>query len=169
VFRDDGEGASAALNVHGASGVPDLEASLDDLTASAPNLASVALVVGWFGDDLRAGKIAIRPCVEAATTGTYPESWSVNGVTRRRAGGQPGGRQACLWRHAIALELVGAQRRQARKGALARQRAARRMNGECHENNPNCHGPRMRAAQLTRSLTSPVSQDSTGWPARGGP
>ncbi len=85
VFRDDGEGASAALNVHGAGGVPDLEASLDDLTASAPDLASVALVVGWFGDDLRAGKIAIRPCVEAAATDTYPESWSVNGIARADA------------------------------------------------------------------------------------
>lgn len=94
VFRDDGEGVSAPLNVHGAA--PDLEMSLDDLTAAAPNLASVALVVGWFGDDLRAGEIAIRPCVEAADTLTYPESWSVNGVARAEARlvSQQGGRPA---------------------------------------------------------------------------
>lgn len=85
VFNDGGEGASTALNVHGVSGAADLEASLDDLQAGAPNLASVALVVGWFGDDLRAGQIVIRPCVESADKQTYPESWSVNGISREGA------------------------------------------------------------------------------------
>jgi hypothetical protein len=33
----------------------------------------------------------------------------------------------------ITLELVGPQRRQARKGALARQRAARIRNLNCHD------------------------------------
>lgn len=85
VFRDDGEGASTALNVHAAAGVPDLDASLDDLTAQAPNVKTVSLVVGWFGDDLRAGSISIRPGVEDAGRTTYPQTWSVNGVARADA------------------------------------------------------------------------------------
>jgi hypothetical protein len=83
VFADDGNGGSAALNIHGA--VPDMEASLDDLTALAPNMGAVSLVVGWFGDDLRAGTIAVRPGVEDAAKDTYPLVWSVDGVARSEA------------------------------------------------------------------------------------
>jgi hypothetical protein len=85
VAADDGAGGSVSQNVHGAGGVIDLVASLDDLQAAAPNLDTVALVVGWFGDDLRAGQIAIRPGVEAAEKDTYPESWSVAGLARSEA------------------------------------------------------------------------------------
>jgi hypothetical protein len=85
VAADDGAGGSVAQNVHGAGGVTDLVASLDDLQAVAPNLDTVALVVGWFGDDLRAGHIAIRPGVEAAEKTTYPEEWRVAGLARSEA------------------------------------------------------------------------------------
>lgn len=83
VFSDDGEGASTAQNVHGSG--PDLDASLDDLTALAPNLGAVSLVVGWFGDDLRAGSIRIRPGVEDTVRETYPQVWRVDGVAREDA------------------------------------------------------------------------------------
>lgn len=83
VFADDGNGGSSALNIHGA--VPDMEASLDDLTALAPNVGAVSLVVGWFGDDLRAGAIRIRPGVEDAVKQTYPLVWRVDGVARAAA------------------------------------------------------------------------------------
>ncbi len=85
VAADDGAGATVSQNVHGAGGEADLVASLDDLQAAAPNLDSVALVVGWFGDDLGAGSIAIRPGVEAADKQTYPQSWSVAGLARADA------------------------------------------------------------------------------------
>jgi len=85
VFSDDGDGASTAQNVHTAAGVPDLDASLDDLIAQAPNMGAVSLVVGWFGDDLRAGSISVRPGVEEDVRTTYPQSWSVNGVARADA------------------------------------------------------------------------------------
>ncbi len=39
-------------------------ASLDALQALCPNLAHVALVVSWFGDDLRAGACRITPRTE---------------------------------------------------------------------------------------------------------
>jgi hypothetical protein len=85
VFEDDGEGATIAQNVHAAAGVADLDASLDDLQAQAPNIGAVSLVVGWFGDDLRAGSIQIKPGVEDAARTTYPLTWSVNGVARGAA------------------------------------------------------------------------------------
>jgi hypothetical protein len=96
VAADDGEGGTVWQNVHGATGEADLIASLDDLQALAPNLDSVSLVVGWFGDDLRAGETAIRPGVETADKTTWPEEWSVAGLTRLEARlvSQAGGRPA---------------------------------------------------------------------------
>jgi hypothetical protein len=85
VTEDLGDGRSLPLNAHNSSGLADLKASLDELQALAPNLTSVSLVVGWFGDDLRAGTIAIKPGVEEAVRNTYPESWSVAGIARTGA------------------------------------------------------------------------------------
>jgi len=85
VSEDDGFGKTAPLNAHNASGTSDFNASLDDLQALAPNLNSVSLVVGWFGNDLRAGSIAVRPGVEESARKTYPETWSVAGVGRAGA------------------------------------------------------------------------------------
>ncbi|GGD93360.1 hypothetical protein GCM10011390_10170 [Aureimonas endophytica] len=66
--------------LHGAS---DFAASLDELTALCPRLERAALVVSWFGTDLRAGSCAIRPGVEtAARDETVP--WHV-GPTGREA------------------------------------------------------------------------------------
>jgi hypothetical protein len=94
VSSDDGKGATTPENVHGASGVADLAASLDDLENLAPNLGGVSLVVGWFGDDLRAGHCTVKPGVETAAKATYPETWRVNGVERADAHlvSQEGGR-----------------------------------------------------------------------------
>jgi hypothetical protein len=83
VFADDGEGGSTAQNLHGTD--VDITASLDGLAAVAPNMGAVSLVVGWFGDDLRCGSIAIRPGVEDAFKETYPLTWRVNGVARADA------------------------------------------------------------------------------------
>jgi hypothetical protein len=81
----DGLGKSAPVNAHNSAGTSDFAASLDELEALAPNLQAVTLVVGWFGDDLRAGTIAIRPGVEEVTRHTYPEIWSVDGIARTEA------------------------------------------------------------------------------------
>ena len=85
VTQDDGAGTTSAENAHNASGETDLKASLDELQGLAPNLGAVSLVVGWFGDGLRAGSLQIKPGVEAAAKLTYPETWSVNGVARASA------------------------------------------------------------------------------------
>jgi len=77
-------GTSSAENVNAIADTPDLEVSLDRLEALAPVVASVSLVVAWFGDDLRAGSCTVRPKVEVAAKTTVP-LWSVNGVARAAA------------------------------------------------------------------------------------
>lgn len=95
VTRDDGQGATSPENAHAASGETDITTSLDELQSLAPHLGAVSLAVGWFGDDLRAGSIAIKPGVETAYKNTYPETWSVAGLARAdanvvsRIGGRP--------------------------------------------------------------------------------
>lgn len=44
---------------------------------------AIALVVSWFGSDLRAGNCQIRPRVEVADKNTTPADWEVAGYTRR--------------------------------------------------------------------------------------
>jgi hypothetical protein len=85
VTADNGQGTTTPQNAHNASGVADYTASLDELQALAPNFGAVSLVVGWFGDDLRCGETLIKPGVEIAKKGTYPETWSVDGVPRANA------------------------------------------------------------------------------------
>ncbi|MBL1419136.1 MAG: glycoside hydrolase TIM-barrel-like domain-containing protein [Alphaproteobacteria bacterium] len=69
-------------NQHGFIGKTDFIASIDELCNLCPNLEQVSLVVPWFGDDLRAGEINIKPCVDNAYKKTTPEQWQVNGVKR---------------------------------------------------------------------------------------
>lgn len=63
----------------------DWVASLDALQALCPNLESVALVVSWFGDDLRAGQCTIAPRVEAKDKFVLGMPWRVAGLTRANA------------------------------------------------------------------------------------
>ncbi len=75
-------GNARSVNRHGKGEETDLVRSLDELQALCPNLKSVALVVAWFGDDLRASKCTIQPKVVWQTTKHLPENWSVAGLTR---------------------------------------------------------------------------------------
>lgn len=63
----------------------DWAASLDALEESCPNVASAALVVSWFGDDLRAGHCTIAPRIDSATKRTRGAAWSAAGLTRAMA------------------------------------------------------------------------------------
>lgn len=63
----------------------DIAAALDELQAVCPNIERVALVVAWFGDDLRAGNCTIRPKVIAADRVTLGPQWSVAGLDRASA------------------------------------------------------------------------------------
>jgi hypothetical protein len=77
-----GPGETAAENTHLLPGVSNWTWSIDELTDLCPNLENVALVVTWFGDDLRCGHCAIGPRVEAATRSVSGPAWSVAGLGR---------------------------------------------------------------------------------------
>ena len=85
VVRREGLTRTTVENVHNGEGRADLLVSLDQLQAQAPNLKRVSLVIGWFGDDLRAGQCRIRPGVERRDKPTQPMVWSVAGVQRHQA------------------------------------------------------------------------------------
>ena len=85
VFRREGLTKSRVENDNNAEGRADFLVSLDQLQAQAPKLKRVSLVVGWFGDDLRAGHCRIRPGVERAERPTRPLNWSVAGLARHQA------------------------------------------------------------------------------------
>ena len=77
-----GPGRSAGENAHMAGGASDWTVSIDELTALCPNLEHVALVVAWFGDDLRCGQCSIGPRVEAAERAVEGVEWHVMGLDR---------------------------------------------------------------------------------------
>jgi hypothetical protein len=82
VVRVLGPGWSATENRHVATAASNVIASLDELQATCPNLARVAVVVAWFGSDLRAGHCLVRPAVDNAAKVTSGGTWTVAGVGR---------------------------------------------------------------------------------------
>lgn len=81
--RRKGEGG--IVNRHVLHAPTDLVASLDELQALCPNLTHVALVVAWFGDDLRAGECRIRPAVTDRQAPAVATRWRVGNVTASAA------------------------------------------------------------------------------------
>src|SRR5690349_14633719 len=95
VVRLLGPGQFGAENRHAAHAASDVDASLDDLQAACPNLERVALVVAWFGSDLRAANFTLTPKVDSSIKQTFPDTWSAAGFSRLTAavvstvGGRP--------------------------------------------------------------------------------
>lgn len=85
IVRSLGPGQSAPENRHVTNAESDVIAALDDLQSMCPNLERVAVVVAWFGSDLRAGSCVVRPGVDSASKITRGSDWSVAGVTRESA------------------------------------------------------------------------------------
>lgn len=78
-------GETRSLNRNALRASSDWTASMDELQALCPNLQHVALVVPWFGDDLRAGQCRIRPGVVERTARKPSRAWKVDGQTRTTA------------------------------------------------------------------------------------
>ncbi|MCP9626150.1 glycoside hydrolase/phage tail family protein [Rhodopseudomonas palustris] len=76
------KGSSKPENRHVAQAPSDVVAALDDLQGVCPRLERVALVVAWFGTDLRAGQCGVRPGVESRDKWLGLTSWSVAGSSR---------------------------------------------------------------------------------------
>ncbi|RLP25311.1 glycoside hydrolase/phage tail family protein [Mesorhizobium sp. YM1C-6-2] len=85
VTRKHREGETEAVNRHTLLEGSDLSASLDELQMLCPNLAHVALVVSWFGDDLRAGHCRVRPAVTTTNGSGFSRDWRVSGLSRGAA------------------------------------------------------------------------------------
>ena len=79
------KGVSRPANVHGAGQVPDLVRSVEMMGQDLPDCGSVALVVSWFGDDLRCSDCTVQPAVEQVATDGDVMPWSVSGVGRTAA------------------------------------------------------------------------------------
>lgn len=76
--------AEATENSHRFETISDWKSSIDTLQGVLPNVGTAALVVSWFGDDLRAGQCTIRPKVEIRTKATDP-AWTAGGLDRTTA------------------------------------------------------------------------------------
>jgi len=85
VTERTGDGSARKLNRNTLTASSDWEASLNELTAVCPDLQSVALVVSWFGTDLRAGHCRILPGVEVLDRKRESTEWSVSGIARKDA------------------------------------------------------------------------------------
>ncbi|WP_157959614.1 baseplate multidomain protein megatron [Devosia submarina] len=77
-----GPGATVGENVHASAEVSDWTLSIDELAALCPRLEHVAVVIAWFGDDLRCDHCTVGPRVEAASRDVVGVSWSVMGLGR---------------------------------------------------------------------------------------
>ena len=85
ILRQDSEGEWSSENRHTYEPGTDFEVSLDHLIALCPNLSNIALVVAWFGTDLRAGACAIQPRIDNSDKATSGDQWSVSGLARAEA------------------------------------------------------------------------------------
>ncbi|MBN7804624.1 glycoside hydrolase/phage tail family protein [Agrobacterium rosae] len=85
VSERSGAGESRVMNRHTLAAATDWQASIDELQVLCPNLESVALVVTWFGTDMRAGECRILPGVEVAHRDRESATWSVAGMGRGQA------------------------------------------------------------------------------------
>ncbi|MEL7165081.1 MAG: glycoside hydrolase/phage tail family protein [Pseudomonadota bacterium] len=74
-----------SANVNTPAGEPDFTVSLDALGDELPNCETAALVVSWFGDDLRCGVCTIRPKVEHKDARGENMVWSSGGIRRETA------------------------------------------------------------------------------------
>ena len=86
---DEGEGHARSANQNSASERTDIDVSLDALTGELPRVGSTALVVSWFGDDLRCGSCSLRPMVEQTEQDGAEMPWNVSGLSRWAADTTP--------------------------------------------------------------------------------
>lgn len=82
VSRKKRPGETDAINRHVIYAGTDIAASLDELQMLCPNLEHVALVLAWFGDDLRAGHCRLRPGVTSSSPSGLSVAWSAAGIDR---------------------------------------------------------------------------------------
>ncbi len=85
VHYTNGPGGRWSANIHTPAGQPDLNVALDALTRDLPRNEAAALIVSWFGNDLRCQHCRIRPKVEKHGQEGENMPWRVAGLTRTDA------------------------------------------------------------------------------------
>jgi hypothetical protein len=85
VSHEPEPGITQSLTRNQLFGGADVDTALLHLTALCPNMRRIALVVTWFGDDLRAGHCRVEPRVEVAHKPTIGAQWQVAGLDRAAA------------------------------------------------------------------------------------
>ena len=80
-----GPGVTRSANRHSIGTETNFTASLRQLTEELPGCGATALVVSWFGNDLRCGQTLIKPKVEQKDTDGTEMPWRVSGVSRAAA------------------------------------------------------------------------------------
>jgi hypothetical protein len=85
VTEKTGDASARIINRNQFTHDTDWHASIDELMAVCPNLERVALVVSWFGTDLRAGHCRILPGVEIDARREESKPWQVSGYSRATA------------------------------------------------------------------------------------
>ena len=85
VTRVVSRGVTESENRHVRHAATDFVAALDELCGLCPNLRRIALVVTWFGTDLRAGVCRVEPRGDQAVKKTRGLVWSVAGLGRDEA------------------------------------------------------------------------------------
>lgn len=85
VSEEIGLGEQRVINRNLSGAYTDWKASLDELQAICPNLEKVALVVTWFGTDMRAGNCRIVPGVEVRERLNESAIWQVGSYDRANA------------------------------------------------------------------------------------
>lgn len=85
ITENTGAGAAHTINRNTLVAATDWEGSLNELQSLCPNLSSAALVVSWFGTDLRADHCAVVPGVEVSARDGESRSWGVGGRGRSYA------------------------------------------------------------------------------------
>ncbi|SPF76586.1 hypothetical protein ALP8811_01594 [Aliiroseovarius pelagivivens] len=86
VHYNGGPGVSGGSNLNNPSGKTDFVTSYRQMREEMPNCKNTALVVSWFGNDLRCGSCQIQPRVEQHEMDGKSMPWTVSGVSRGLAG-----------------------------------------------------------------------------------
>lgn len=79
------KGETKSLNRNCLRATSDWTASMDELQALCPSLKHVAIVVPWFGTDLRAAECAIKPGVMDRNGHREEQTWRAGGIGRSEA------------------------------------------------------------------------------------
>jgi len=85
VHFNTGVGQNLSANIHTPGGQSDAQVSLENLREELPACRSVALVVSWFGDDLRCANCTLRPKVEDSSLDGVGMPWTSGGIGRAAA------------------------------------------------------------------------------------